>query len=167
MNQIEAEETARAQTITIDGKVYHVTETCDFGYLPMIETEEGPEFYLAENTEEAGKAARKSYAGMAEKDPRELTALVGEETLVEWALGHSAGPGSTGVSSLEEWLDLWLDTPEEEFASYDGIARDVEAVDSIPTDEAERPEAALESDCVNPELVQELGFWPTVAYRHN
>lgn len=64
-----------------------------------------------------------------------------------WALGNPAGPGSTQVESLEEWLDLWLDTPEEEFASYDG-----EEVEASEADE---------------ELIEELGFTPAVAYRHN
>ncbi len=56
---------------------------------------------------------------MAENDSKEFVCMVGEETLVAWALGQYAGPGSTHVQSLNEWLDLWLNTPEEHFASYD------------------------------------------------
>ena len=72
--------------------------------------------------------------------------MIGESTLVAWALGQYAGPGSTQVCSLEEWLELWLDTPEEHFAGYDSTQRDVERVGT---------------------LRDELGFTPTVAYRHN
>jgi hypothetical protein len=71
--------------------------------------------------------------------------MVGESTLVAWALGQSAGPGSTHVNSLEEWLDLWLDTAEEHFASYDSEEREVHGV----TADAE----------------EEIGFIPGVAYK--
>ena len=132
--------------IKIDGTLYHVESVEDYGYLPHITTDEGEEFYLAADSEEAGKIARGRWEEMAENDPSEFTCMVGEKTLVAWALGQSAGPGSTAVNSLEEWLDLWLDTPEEEFASYDGLERNVERVGK---------------------LANELGFTPTVAYRHN
>ena len=78
------------------------------------------QWYVFPDTETAGEAARDYWQELAENDPDEFTALVGEGTLVAWALGRYAGPGSTQVTSLEEWLDLWLDTPEEHFASYDG-----------------------------------------------
>jgi hypothetical protein len=83
-------------------------------------------YIVFENSEEAGKAAREYWKEMAEYDPKEFTAIVGEDTLVNWALGHSAGPGSTHVRSLDEWLDLSLDCPEEHFASYDGLEVDCE-----------------------------------------
>jgi hypothetical protein len=84
---------------------------------------------------------------MAENDPREFTCMVGETTLVKWGLGQMAGPGTTQVRSLEEWLDLWLTIPEEQWASYDGNELDVEYV--------------------SPALEAELSITPTVAYRHN
>jgi hypothetical protein len=114
----------------------------DYGQIPMIETEDGREFYIAESSEEAGDAAREYWEDMAHNDPREFTCMVGEETLIQWGLGNYAGPGYTQVSSLNEWLDLWNDTPEEHFASYD---------------QAER-----EFKCKHPDYVDY-----TVAYRHN
>jgi hypothetical protein len=72
------------------------------------------------NSEEAGKAAKEYWRNLAKDDPKEFTCLVGEETLVSWDLGRPAGPGHTQTKSLAEWLDLWLNTPEEHFASYDG-----------------------------------------------
>ena len=132
--------------IRIDGELYNIKEVLDHSDLPIIETEEGEDFYLAESSEEAGKKSRAYWADMAENDEKEFTCLIGEKTLVAWALGNYAGPGSTPVKSLEEWLDLWLDTPEEHFASYDSTERQVERCGK---------------------LTKELGFTPTVAYRYN
>lgn len=140
-----------AMTITIDGETYSIEHvTTSGGYLPHISTSRaghGPEFYVARSSMEAGKAARKYWADMAENDKREFTAMVGEKALIAWALGEYGGPGSTQVTSLKKWLDLSLKVPEEQFASYDGQERTVEKVSS--------------------ELRKALGFTPKVAYRHN
>ena len=132
--------------IRIDGEIYNIKNVYNHGGLPMAETDGGEEFYLAESSEKAGEEAREYWKDMAENDPKEFICMVGEKTLVAWALGQYAGPGSTQVKSLEEWLDLWLDTPAEHFASYDSNERDG-------------------SRCGK--LREELGFTPTVAYRHN
>lgn len=84
---------------------------------------------------------------MVKNDPREFEALVGAETLVKWAMGESAGPGSAKVKSLKAWLDLHLNTPEEEWGTYDGNELDVTACSST--------------------LRKAIGFTPKVAYRHN
>jgi hypothetical protein len=131
--------------IKIDGEVMIVDKVYGGDYLPMIECD-GMEFYLAEDSESAGQAARKRWEEMAESDPSEFRCIVGDDTLVKWALGQYAGPGYNQVRSLEEWLDLWLDTPEEEFASYDSDERQVQRVGNLRI---------------------ELGFTPTVAYRCN
>jgi hypothetical protein len=116
--------------IRIDGEFFDVstsygTTVCD-GRM---------EWHLFASTEDAGKAAREYWLDMAENDPTEFRTMVGDETLIAWALGRYAGPGHTRVKSLEEWLDLWLDTPEEYFAGYDGTEASVKA----PTaDERER-----------------------------
>jgi len=122
--------------------VFDPDTTNDYGDLIMVDTEGGEEFYLAEDAEQAGEEAREYWKDMAQNDPQEFTCMVGEETLIAWALGNYAGPGSTQVSSLDEWLDLWLNIPEEHFASYDNIER--------------------EFKCKHPK-------WSdfTVAYRHN
>ena len=132
--------------IKIDGEIYNVKDVHNYGYLPMVETDDGKEFILAESSEVAGEKAREYWEALAQDDPSEFTGMVGEKTLVAWALGQYAGPGSTQVKSLEEWLDLWLDTPEEQWASYDSEEREVERCGK---------------------LREELGFTPTVAYRHN
>lgn len=132
--------------IKIDGELYEVRRVFNGGYLPLVETESGEEFYVAEDGEHAGKAARRYWEELANSDPDEFTCLVGAETLTQWGLGRLAGPGSTLVRSLQEWLDLWLDTPEEQWASYDSDERRVQRSGKVR---------------------DELGFIPTVAYRHN
>lgn len=84
-------------------------------------TNGGKEYILFMNSKEAGEAAREYWEDMARCDKAEFTCLVGEETLISWGLGEYAGPGTTQVTSLEDWLDLWLNTPEEFHAMYDSL----------------------------------------------
>lgn len=144
----ERETDSDYRRIRIDGELYTVTRVHPLGMgdLHEIETLQGPHFILSESSETAGEAAREKWEDEAKGDPENFTCMVGEDTLVSWALGQPAGPGTTEVCSLDEWLDLWLHTPEEEWASYDNAERDVERVGR---------------------LVDELGFTPTVAYRTN
>ena len=117
--------------IRIDGEFFDVSTS----YGDNTVCDGRMEWHLFSSTEEAGKEARAHWLDMSRNDPREFRAMVGDETLIAWALGEYAGPGSTSVRSLDEWLDLWLDTPEEYFASYDGR----EARVTAPTaDERER-----------------------------
>ena len=130
--------------IKIDGEILTINEVYTTGYdLPMIDTDCG-EFYVAKDSEQAGKAARRRWEEMAESDPSEFRCMIGDETLIAWAMGDWGGPGNTQVRSLTKWLDLWLDAPNEEFASYDSEERTVERCGY---------------------LQNELGFTPTVAYR--
>ncbi len=108
---------------------------------------EGEHWLLFRDKEAAGEAARERWADMAHNDPEEFACMVGQETLVSWALGQYAGPGSTQVKSLEEWLDLVADHPAEELASYDG--------------------EQVEISNATPGVVEALGFTPTVAYRQD
>ena len=131
---------------TIDGeevryirKVYKID-----GGGAEIDTDEG-EFIVFPDADTAGQAARAYWEHMAQNDPDEFALMVGKDTLISWALGQYAGPGHSQVTSLDAWLDLWLDTAEEHFASYDSAERDVDDV----TDEAE----------------EEIGFKPGVAYK--
>jgi hypothetical protein len=71
---------------------------------------------------------------MAKNDKEEFTCMVGEKCLVSWCLGESAGPGTTKVDSIDEWLDLWLDTPEEHFARYDGNEQYVTRIGRLATE---------------------------------
>lgn len=138
-----------ARRIDIDGETFTVLRVRELGHgeLSEIDTAGGKSFILSSSREEAGRAARARWEEMARTDPGEFRAIVGDQALVAWALGQPASPGSREVSSLNEWLDLWLDIPQEEWACYDGKECDV--------------------DDVSLRLVEELGWRPSVAYRTN
>ena len=110
--------------ITIDETEYEVKSVYLGSYIPTLTMRCGAECYVARSGEAAGEAARQYWKDMAEDDPEEFTCLVGVKTLVAWALGCLAGPGTAAVGSLEEWLDLWLDTPEEQWAGWDSTEHD-------------------------------------------
>jgi len=132
--------------ITIEDKEFEIDKVFSYGYLPLLKMETGEEFYVAESSETAGEAASEACRDMAEEDnPDEFIASVGEKTLVSWAMGKWAA----GARSLDDWFENLKGSPEEEFANYDGSEID------------------LDEDAADPELVEELGFTPTVAYRHN
>ncbi len=106
--------------IIIDGEALNNVNIQSYGYNVLVEDGgEGREWYVFQNRELAGEAARDRWAEMAEDDPEEFTNMVGTEVLVKWALGQHAGPGYRMVKSLQEWLDLHLDCPEDEFGQYD------------------------------------------------
>lgn len=130
--------------ITIAGVRHEIDFVDKFGGGARIEC--GGETYMVfPDADVAGQAAREFWEQLASDDPAEFRCIVGEENLIAWAMGQHAGPGSRSVASLSEWLDLWLDTPEEHWASYDGEEQEVDGF----TAEAE----------------DEIGFAPTVAYR--
>ena len=108
--------------MVIDGEVLEVTEMWDNGFDGLnIKCDNGNEYVVFEDRETAGKATSQYWKDMAENDPEEFRCLVGDETLVQWALGQWAGPGNIQTNSLEEWFDLTEDYPEEQWASYDGV----------------------------------------------
>lgn len=131
--------------IVIDGKIVEVTEIND-NYLTM---EDGREYIIFEDSYEAGQAAKEYWVDMAENDKEEFICMVGADCLVSWCLGEYAGPGSTKVSSLEGWFELWENIPAEHFASYDGIE--------------------IEDISFNKNLSREIGFdsYDAVLYRSN
>lgn len=89
-----------------------------FGW--YVDGSDGVCYWVFEDTHVAGEATRKYWEDLVEHDPGEFRCLVGDETLVNWCLGQYAGPGYTLVKSLEDWLDLWLDLPNDHFSTYDG-----------------------------------------------
>ena len=96
---------------------------------------------LFKTREDAGQYARQYWEDYIEcESSEEVVAILGAETLISWALGRSAGPGTSKVNSLEEWLDLHIDTPEEHF------------------------EEEYEIDAIASNLVEILGFKPTAAF---
>ena len=107
--------------IVIDNEVVEVENTNDNGFGGfIIECDNGNEYQVFENTEKAGEAAAEYWRDMAENDPAEFICMVGEETLVKWALNQYAGPGNEKAKNLEGWLNITANYPEEHWASYDG-----------------------------------------------
>ena len=135
----------QTQRIKINGELLIINNILNDGYLPMIETDSG-DFYLASNTEHAGEKNREYWQDMIDNDPKEFACMVGEETLVKWGMNQWAGPGNEQVKNLEDWLALVENYPEEQWAGYDGEEKEVDRFGTIAND---------------------LGFEPTVAYRHN
>ena len=133
-------------TIDLGDGPEEIVSVNDYGAGTYINLADGTEWVVFESREDAGKEAREYWSDMAEHDPAEFTCMVGESTLISWGLGRADGPGTTKVRSLSEWLDLWPNTPEEHFASYDGD--EVRVVGFSDPD-------------------NEIGFRPAVAYRHS
>ena len=103
--------------VNIDGRTLNVKVYA--GNQPMVINHD-KEWYVFQSSRSAGKAAREYWEDMAKEDSVEFVYIVGQHTLVQWALGNYAGPGTTKVTSLNKWLDLWLDIPEKQWARYDG-----------------------------------------------
>jgi len=99
------------------------------------------DIYLFEDEEAAGEYARTYWQDCIEDDRETAIEILGTDTLLSWALGEFAGPGSSKVRSLSEWLDLYLDAPEEHFE-----------------------EGSFSVSAVGENVVEAMGFRPTVAY---
>lgn len=127
--------------VKIEDQIYTVRSVVDYGYLPIVEMEDGTEWYLAKDAEHPGEKAAEYWKDLARNDPEEFVELIGEKRLVQWVLGHS---DDFGVSSFEEFLKVVAKHPEKEFSGYDEKEYKVTKVG---------------------ELVRELDFVPTVAYR--
>ena len=99
---------------------------------------------LFKTREDAGEYVRQYWEDYVEcESSEEVVAILGAETLISWALGRLAGPGTIKVKSLEEWLDLYLDVPEEHF------------------------EEEFDVDAIGENIVEILGFKPAVAFWNN
>lgn len=127
------EEPGSEDYVLINGEQFPCKmESCD----PMwVYVNTGDAEYLVfRDRELAGQQARDYWADMAEHDKAEFTCMVGESNLIDWAFGKPAGPGSTKVKSLRDWLDLWLNTPEEQWAGYDGKEVPIELSPALAED---------------------------------
>ncbi|KPL02536.1 MAG: hypothetical protein AMK75_02570 [Planctomycetes bacterium SM23_65] len=133
-------------TITIDGEKLEIGHVYPHDGGALISAD-GREYVVFPDRETAGEAARAYWRSLAKNDTREFICLVGEGTLIAWALGQPAGPGYRKVCSLQEWLDYWAENPEEHWSSWDG--------------------SEYEVDEVNIAAVKGIGFAPEVAYRHS
>jgi hypothetical protein len=101
----------------------------------------GTEIHLFKDEEQAGEYAREYWKDFIEDDHHSAIEILGAENLIAWALGKPAGPGTIKVRSLNEWLDLYRRDPSEHFAS-----------------------GPFEIEAIGENIVEKLGFRPTVAY---
>ena len=98
------------------------------------------EIFLFKSNKEAGQYAREYWEECIHGDRETAIEILGAETLLSWAFGEAAGPGSVKTKNLEEWLDLYLDAPDEHF------------------------EEEFSVDAIGSNIIEILGFKPTVAY---
>ena len=112
--------------VKIEDELMTVVDVCGYGFgdLQMVEMDNGEEYYIA-NLGDAEKAVYDYWKDMARNDKREFTCIIGEERLVQWALGES---DSFGIDSLEEFCKINADYCEETLATYDSNAREVKKI---------------------------------------
>lgn len=151
----------------IDGEPIEWDDVTTGSYLPTL-SEGRCEYYVAESSDSAGEAAAEYWRDMACHDRREFACIIGETRLVQWALGES---DSFGISSLDDFLEVTATVPEEQWAGYDFSERKV-THDKLPDFDDAEAMASLTAEQVAQaerlrDLFDELGFTPTVAYRHN
>ncbi len=107
--------------IRFDGETFNIDESHAYSNNAGLQVNwNGASYHLFADSDIAGEAAREYWEDMAHNDKSEITIMVGEAALISWALSEPYAVGSVSVNSLTEWLDLWLATPEEHWASYDG-----------------------------------------------
>ncbi len=104
----------------LDNKLVEVVNYYDNGYggYGMV-CDNGCEYNVFPDRETAEKASSKYWRDMCENDKEEFVAIIGVKTLLAWAMGESAGPGSCKCKSLEDWFDMTEDYPEEQWTPYD------------------------------------------------
>ena len=124
----------REEDCEIDGAAGAIIETRENGRY-------GAMIHVFKSEEEAGEHAREYWRDYIEQDAAEAVSLLGAENLIQWALGKPAGPGSLKVNSLEEWLDLYKEDPSEHFE-----------------------EGPFDIEAIGENIVEKLGFRPTIAY---
>ena len=120
---------SRFDMIGIDGIVSRVVSirigTRD--YLPYIVTEDGC-YVIAQDKEQAGRAAVRFWLDLAKNNPVEFANVIGVDTLVKWVCGQFAGPGDVTVRGLAEWLEVVKSHPEETWGCYDTRELDITAM---------------------------------------
>jgi hypothetical protein len=145
------------------------------------------QYELFESDESADDAAAENVREMAAHDPDELVALLGAETICTmWANGTTLedyieqnvtadgefGHGETSVDVTDmleyvkaEWpeLEAWIDE-QAESCNYDYSALEDES--PYDDDDQEDKDRVIELLKGWQELIDELGFTPTVAYEH-
>jgi hypothetical protein len=108
--------------IAIDGDdTYEVTEVGEH-YLPTLQCGSSRSYAVARDDDQAEAAVVAYWNELRDTDPAEFRCIIGDKTLIAWACGQEAGPGTIKAKSFPEWVEKIKSLPEEQFASYDGEA---------------------------------------------
>lgn len=142
--EVFGEENDRFEPVIIYDDEFFFSCDIDTNYNDCLVTRGNREWVVFESRERAGELAADYWREMAENDPKEFACIIGNERLVDWALGCS---DSFGIRSLGDFLEVTATVPEEHHASYDGTELEVEGYSAG--------------------FVSEAGFVPQVAYRRN
>lgn len=145
--------------VRIDDNIIEVNDVHNWGYLPSIDLDDGTEYEVAENSDSAGEKAVEYWEEMAHNDSREFVCMMGEERLLNWAMGKSDG---FGCSSFQDFLELISHHPEETFGGYDGSEVEIE----IDAELAEELGYSAD-DLVKSEGDEEVNWFSIVGYRRN
>lgn len=180
--------------LLIDGELIEACDLYQSSYLPTLDAGRR-DWYLALDEDAAEEAMRKVYEDL-QNDPDELIALVGQERIVDmWIRGESFADwldsyvNSDGPAAEFATYDGTTCDVGDEDEMYDHIIAEleVEAEDFVnnfdddlayPEDEDanDYEEQCERIDNINrareiwrgyQELVSDLGYSPTIAYRHN
>jgi len=115
--------------IIIDEEEYIVEEIIEGSYLPLLLCEDGTGWCVAYDSIAAATSVEEFLFDLVENDPQEFRCLVGDECLINWALGKFDGPGTEHACSLRDWIQICGKYPEEQWASYDGERRKIDEID--------------------------------------
>ncbi len=107
--------------LKVDGDEYEVDDVSVGGLLPMLSTTGPHEFYIAQDSDQAGEAAKALWQERIDSEPDEFVTMIGAERLIKWAMGQS---DEFGMSSLRDFLSSVANNPAEELASYDSNESD-------------------------------------------
>jgi len=97
--------------IVIDDEVV----TLDYINDNQYKADNGCSYYIFCDCADAGEYAKSYYENMIMTSKDDFICIVGRDALVDWALGFY----NNGFCSVDEWLDDWLNKPEDHWASYD------------------------------------------------
>ena len=110
--------------VQIQDRQYQVKEIKEGHALPLVVLDDGHEFFIGSSPEDAGEAAARYYWNLVDQDPHKLRQLIGDETLINWAMGKESGPvgrHEKSATSLQEWIEKIVKRhPDVEFGHYVG-----------------------------------------------
>jgi hypothetical protein len=137
-------------TLVVGGTKYAIVEiVLNPDSLPLLRTKHGREFFAARDGQHASETAVEKVNALSESDPTAILVAVNDDSaIVEWLFGNSAFVGQEQYDSLSDWINRYYgEHPELVFLGDDG-----DYSPAVPSR-------------VSAELVEALGYTPTLVYR--